>query len=272
MARLLARALDLLLPPECPCCADPVSDQGLFCAACFGAITWITPPLCACCGLPLAAAALGGAAGLCAACRRRRPRFAAARAAWLYDAGARRVILPFKHADRPELAGLAAPFLARAGAELLARAELLVPVPLHRRRLFARRYNQAALLARALGRLAGVPVLADALARPRPTPSLDGKSAAERATLLAGAIAVHPRRGARLSGRRVLLVDDVLTSGATAEACADALLAVGAGAVDVLAAARVPDPRTRPWRAAATRGGLAAGTEDNNVTRKGVTA
>ena len=114
-------------------------------------------------------------------------------------------------------------------------------------------------------------MLADALARPRPTPPLEGKSAAERAALLAGAIAVRPRHAARLAGRRVLLVDDVLTSGATAEACADALLAAGAGAVDVLAAARVPDPRTRPWRRAVPPDGLAAATEDNNVTREGVT-
>jgi predicted amidophosphoribosyltransferase len=153
------------------------------------------------------------------------------------------LILPFKHADRPELAARLAPFLLRAGAVLLDRTELLVPVPLHRRRLFARRYNQAAVLALALGRRARRPVLVDALARLRPTAPLGGKSAAERAAALEGAFAVRPRRVAALAGRCVLLIDDVLTSGATANACTLALLAAGARQVDVLAAARVADPR-----------------------------
>ncbi|HWA81435.1 MAG TPA: phosphoribosyltransferase family protein, partial [Acetobacteraceae bacterium] len=166
-----------------------------------------------------------------------------ARAALLYDAGARRLILPLKHADRTELASVLALHMARAGAALLREAGLLVPVPLHRRRLFARRYNQAALLARALSRRTHVPVLADALVRLRPTAPLGEMSAAERAAEVAEAFALRPLRADAVRGRRVLLIDDVLTSGATANECARTLLAAGAASVDVLAAARVPDPR-----------------------------
>ena len=240
---LLGGALDLLLPPQCLTCEAPVAAHGLFCATCFTAVTLIGDPCCTRCGLPFASAAQGGRDGTCDACRAAPPRFAHARAALRYDAAARKLILPMKHADRGELAALLAPFLLRAGAPLLDAAEVLVPVPLHRWRLFARRYNQAALLARALGRLAHRPVLPDALRRLRPTASLGGKSAAERAAELAGAFAVRASRVPRIAGRRVLLIDDVLTSGATANACAEALLAAGARSVDVLAAARVPDPR-----------------------------
>ena len=179
----------------------------------------------------------------CGACAARAPAFDRARAVFRYDAASRGLILRFKHGDRTGSAPHFARWLARAGAELLEDADVLVPVPLHRWRLFARRYNQAALLARALGRLAHRPVLPDALRRLRPTAPLGGKSAVERAAELAGAFAVRASRAGRIAGRRVLLIDDVLTSGATAHACADALLAAGASSVDVLAAARVPDPR-----------------------------
>ena len=169
--------------------------------------------------------------------------FRRARAALRYDEAARQLILPFKHADRVELSGVLAAYMLRAGAELLAAADVLVPVPLHRARLLQRRYNQAALLARALGRAAGRPVMLDALVRVRGTASLGAKSAEERAAVLAGAIDIRPSRTAGIAGRSVLLVDDVMTSGATANACAAVLLAAGATAVDVLAAARVPAPR-----------------------------
>jgi ComF family protein len=120
---------------------------------------------------------------------------------------------------------------------------VLVPVPLHRSRLFHRRYNQAALLARAVGRIAGRPYVPDALLRLRATESLGEKSAEERATEVAGAFAIRRSRSSRMAGKNVLLVDDVMTSGATANACAMALLAAGVTSVDVLVAARVPDPR-----------------------------
>jgi ComF family protein len=236
-------ALDALLPPHCLTCDAAVDAQGHLCAGCFGQLTFITAPLCRCCGVPFPHA---GAGPLCPGCAAAPPAFEAARAALRYDAGAQRLILPFKHGDRTEFAGLLARHMARAGAALLARAELVVPVPLHWRRLLARRYNQSALLGARLARQAGLPHAPDLLRRRRRTPPLGALGAAERAAALEDAFAVSRRGAARIAGRRVLLIDDVMTSGATAEGCARVLLAAGAAAVAVLAAARVPDPRLEP--------------------------
>ncbi len=236
-------ALDLLLPPVCLTCDRPVAAQGQVCATCFRQAAFIPEPCCFACGVPFAHPLQGGAARLCPGCQAHPPPWGQARAALRYDAQAKRILLPFKHADRPELAAALAPMMARAGAALLRRADVLVPVPLHRRRLFARRYNQSALLARALSRLAGVPVLVDALRRVRPTAPLGDLGAAQRAAAVDGVFALRPGRS--VAGRHVLLIDDVMTSGATAAACTLVLLAAGAAAVDVLAAARVPDPRLR---------------------------
>lgn len=250
--------LDALLPPECLVCEAEVSAQGTLCAACFTGLSFIGAPLCARCGVPFAheGQAERGADGalLCARCLARPPVFAAARAALRYDDAARRLVLPLKHADRTELAAPLARQMARAGAALLDHADIVVPVPAHWRRLLARRYDQAALLAQAVARIGGRPCLPDALCRLRPTPPLGAKTAAERTAAVAGAFAVRAGAVRRIAGQCVLLVDDVMTSGATAEACALALLAAGAATVFVLAAARVPDPRLSDWRNA---GGVA---------------
>jgi len=234
--------LDALLPPHCLTCDSPVEAQGTLCAGCFGGLHALTAPLCRHCGVPFLHAGQAGPGGACPACLARPPAFATARAALRYDEGAKRLLLPFKHADRTELAAPLAARMARAGAALLARAEVVAPVPLHWRRLLSRRYNQAALLAGVLAREAGRPHIPDLLRRTRPTPALGDRGREERAALLDGAFALG-RAAPAIAGRRVLLVDDVMTSGATADACARALLAAGAAAVDVLAAARVPDPR-----------------------------
>lgn len=242
LRRASGRVLDVLLPPRCLACAGEVAEQGTLCAACFTGLSPITAPYCARCGVPFMH---GEGETLCPRCVARPPAFASARAALRYDAGAKRLILPFKHADRTELAWPLARQMARAGVELLARADLIVPVPAHWRRLLGRRYDQAALLARALGRIADRPVAPDLLRRRRRTPPLADKGAAERAATVQGAFALSRHGRALVAERRVLLVDDVLTSGATAEACALVLLEAGAAAIEVLAAARVPDPRLR---------------------------
>jgi ComF family protein len=240
----LARAvLDVLVPPQCPTCDQIVSAPGLFCAPCFGRVGFVTEPYCVCCGVMFAHAGQGGPERLCPVCRMATPAFSRARAAFRYDVHARRLILPFKHADRTEHCDVLATHMARAGAALLRDADVLVPVPLHRRRLLRRRYNQAALLALSLARASGLQVIPDGLERLRPTPPLGGQSATERQATVEGAFVVRPRRAGRIAGRRVVLIDDVMTSGATANACAVALRAAGAGDVTVLVAARVPDPR-----------------------------
>jgi ComF family protein len=217
--------------------------QGQLCASCFARTNFITTPFCVRCGVPFASAAQGGTDGCCPPCHEHPPLFRQARAALRYDEEGRRLILPLKHGDRIELAHVLASMMTRAGAALLERADVLVPVPLHRRRLFKRRYNQAAVLAYAVGRLGHRPVLPDGLIRIRHTAPLDAKSPQQRQQELVGSFQVRQARTARITGRTILLIDDVMTSGATANACAAMLLEAGAVAVDVLLAARVPDPR-----------------------------
>lgn len=237
-----ARAvLNALLPPHCLTCDTLVGGPGQLCPDCFRATTFISAPHCRSCGRAFPHAAHTSLA-ICDDCAAAPPPWGEARAALTYDAQSRQLILPFKHADRPELAHALARMMARAGAALLSRADLLVPVPLHRFRLLGRRYNQSALLAQSLQRLSGVRAAPDALRRTRATKSLGTLSAEARARMLAGAIAV--RRPAIIAGRRVLLVDDVLTTGATARDCTRALLEAGAAGVDLLVAARAGRSQT----------------------------
>lgn len=236
--RAAGRALvDLVLPPRCLACGIPVTEPGTLCGACWPGLTFIAAPLCAVCGMPFVYAVPGET--VCAGCLRRPPRYDRARSVLRYDEASRDLVLAFKHGDRTDSAPLFARWLANAAGELLDGGPLLVPVPLHRARLFARRYNQSALLTAGLARFAGLEWLPNGLVRHRKTRSQGRLSAAERRRNVGGAFAVTAAGGAAIAGRRALLIDDVLTTGATAEACAGALRRAGAGGVDVLTLARV---------------------------------
>lgn len=232
---VLAAVLDALLPPRCLSCGASVDRQGGLCSTCWGALSFIAPPYCGCCGLPFDYAVEGE--NLCGACMAAPPPFARARAVLVYDDGARPLVLGFKHGDRLHGAAAYGTWLARAGAELLNDADLLVPVPLHRWRLFRRRYNQAAILAYAASKRCRVPVAPDLLTRRRATPTQGGLNRSGRARNVKGAFAL--RRGRSVVGKRIVLVDDVLTTGATLAECARILLKGGAARVDVLTLARV---------------------------------
>ncbi len=240
IGRLAVAGLDLLLPPraldEGPRGAGPVQWGGLTPQA-WSRIAFIEAPFCDGCGSPFDYDPGPGAR--CGACADQPPAFDRARAACLYDEHARDLILKLKHADRTDLSGLFARWLARAAADILPDTDAVVPVPLHRWRLLRRRYNQAAEIARPLARRARIAYFADALVRRRPTPSQAGKSGDARRVNLLGAFAVSRAWRARVEGRRLLVVDDVLTTGATAEGCALALKAAGAARVDVAVIARV---------------------------------
>ncbi len=230
--------LDSLLPPQCLSCDGIVDTPGNLCADCFSKFTFITPPCCERCGIPFEGAIIDDL--LCGACVREPPTFTRARAAFIYDAQSRGLVLKLKHADRTDTIVHLARWLQRAGADLVKSCDVIVPVPLHRWRLVTRSYNQAALLANALGKYTGKPVVPDALARIKATPSQGNLNRTARHRNVARAFAV--KRTKAITDKRVLLIDDVLTTGATADACAHTLLAAGATTVDVLVLARVPTP------------------------------
>ena len=229
------RALDLLFPPEALDGGGAPQSMGLSAGA-WSKVAFIAEPLCDGCGIPFEYET----GDRCAACLAQPRAFGRARAACLYDDASRDLILKFKHADRTDLAQLFSRWIARSAADLLAETDAVgcrcrcIPT-----RLLARRYNQAAEIARPLARLGGVAYLPDALVRARNSESQAGKSGSGRRRNVAGAFAVPPSREAKVEGRRILLVDDVLTTGATAEACAKALLKAGAASVDVAVVARV---------------------------------
>lgn len=237
---LAGAALDLLLPPRCLACGAIVGRDGGLCAACWAGIAFLEGACCQRCGRSFTEAVPEGT--LCGGCLRRPATaegYDRARAACRYDAASRGLILALKHRDQTHFAPTLAQWLARAGAHILPATETIAPVPLHWSRLFARRYNQAALLARALGRLSGVRVAPDLLIRRRATRSQGGLGALARHENVRGAFALNPRHAAHAQGRRLLLVDDVLTTGATLDACAVALKRAGAVSVDALTLARV---------------------------------
>jgi len=229
-------ALDIALPALCVSCREPVAGEGL-CPACWAKLSFIAPPYCARLGIPFVYDPGPGLLSMEAIAAP--PTYQRARAAVRYDEVASTLVHALKYQDRTDLAPAMGRWMARAGAELLDGADALIPVPLHWKRGWSRRYNQSATLASVIGRHARIPVQTDLLRRTRATPQQVGLSRAERASNVQGAFAVGADKRAGVEGRRLVLVDDVLTSGATMEACARALLRAKAASVDVLVFARV---------------------------------
>jgi ComF family protein len=219
--------------------------QGLgLSAEIFSKVVFLEDPVCDGCGLPFDYDQ--GKGVRCAACMAKPKAFTRARAACLYDEASRDLILQFKHADRPDLASLFSLWISRAAQPLVQDADAIVPVPLHPFRLMHRRYNQAAEIARPMARRAGLAYLADSLQRRRDTASQGGRSGSGRQRNVAGAFWVPANKRANIRGRRLLLIDDVLTTGATAEACAKALVQAGARSVDLAVIARVRETQNQP--------------------------
>jgi len=240
----LRLALDLALPPLCPGCREPLGDGAGLCAACWSKLSLIEPPFCARLGIPFTYDPGPGLLSMEAIANP--PAYDRARAAVRYDDIARALVHRFKYGDRLDLAPMMGRWMARAGSELLGDADALIPVPLHWRRLWARRFNQSAALAGVISSLCGAPVLHRCLKRVRATAQQVGLNKSERAENVQGAFKVPPERKADIAGRRLVLVDDVLTSGATVDACARVLLRAGAAHVDVVVFARVVAPLRTP--------------------------
>lgn len=241
LGSLLGPLADLFLPPVCIVCRTRVGERGLICGVCFAKIDFITQPLCDRLGVPLPYDA-GEGRQLSAAAIAKPPVYDRARAVARYSSTMREMIQSFKYHDRHEGVPLFGRWLANAGRELLADANLIVPVPLYTWRLWSRRFNQSAMLAHAVGRLAGVPVDCSALQRVRRTVSQVGLSPDQRSRNVAGAFKVAKDRRNAVRDKKIVVIDDVITTGATAEACARALRRAGAARVDILALARVVEP------------------------------
>lgn len=233
----MAPLIDFVFPPRCPACGDAIGKQSGLCIGCWGELAIPGEPACALCQIPFPESGPGEGA-LCAPCLARRPIHDGIAAATLYNAVSRKLVLAMKHGRRIALATMMAKLILARLPECSEQI-LIVPVPLHRWRLWRRGYNQAALLGRELERLGVGTLIPDLLERKRHTPPLGGYGAKARRKLLKGAIALSKRGQERVAGADIVLVDDVLTSGATSEACVKLLKRHGARSVRIACFARV---------------------------------
>ena len=234
----MQRLAHLIYPPQCLGCGTVVADDFALCGPCWRETPFLGGLVCDSCGLPLPGED-DGTRPRCDECLQIARPWGRGRAALLYAGTARKMILGFKHADRAEMAGPAARWMVRVGQPIFRPNMLVAPVPLHWFRLLRRKYNQAALLSAQVAKMCGFEHCPHLLIRPRRTPSQEGRGLAARFDNMQGALCPHPRRVAQIDGREVLLIDDVMTSGATLAAAAEACNAAGAKSVSVLVLARV---------------------------------
>ena len=231
-----SRVLNLILPPLCLSCRGPIADTGAVCGTCWQELRFIGDPQCSCCGFPFEIDYGGDT--LCAKCHEQKPDYDMARAALVYNDMSRNLILALKHGDQWHGVPAFGQWLSRAATDFAA-VDIIVPVPLHWTRLFRRKYNQAALLAKALAKNNSARMVLDGLIRQRSTQSQGTFRRKGRFRNVENVFAVHPARLAAVQGKSVLLVDDVLTTGATIQACTKTLLKAGAASVQVVTLARV---------------------------------
>jgi ComF family protein len=228
--------LNLIFPPQCLNCESRVPTHGTLCLSCWEAIAFISDPMCACCGLPFEYAV--DVNTLCGECLQEHPPYSRARSAFVYNEHSKRLVLKLKYQDDTYLARVYGPWLSKAGRELIAASDLIIPVPLHYWRFVSRRYNQSALLAKMLAQFVDKPLLIDGLKRTRATEQQTGLSKKQREDNVRGAFSAHPKHAAAIKGKSVLLIDDVMTTGSTLRHCTKALLKAGAAQVNVLTLAR----------------------------------
>ncbi|MEP5939033.1 MAG: ComF family protein [Erythrobacter sp.] len=234
--------VDLVYPPRCLLCGEGIAQQGGLCTPCWSTLAIPSEPACATCGRPFASDRFGDEVQ-CAPCMVHPPKHDGISAGTLYNDASRKLVLAFKHGGKIGLAPLLARLIAARLPSLPQDSQppLIVPVPLHRWRLWRRGYNQAGLLARELAKFGAGELLVDGLVRSKATPSLGGLGHKERARVLSGSINANASRKKRIKQRAVILVDDVLTSGATSDACVKVLKQAGAQSVRVACFARVLD-------------------------------
>ena len=235
-APMLRPLLDFLFPPQCLICNTVVPAHGTLCLTCWQQVGFITDPYCACCGQPFEFAL--GKDMMCGDCLRERPVYGRARAVFRYNEHSRALVTKLKYADQTHLCAVYGGWLANFGKELVAVSDLIVPVPLHYWRFVGRRYNQSALLAQALARHCGLPVLPDGLKRIRATRPQPGLTRKQRWQNVQGAFAMPPRHASSIKGKSILLIDDVMTTASTINECTKTLLDNGALQVNVMTLAK----------------------------------
>ncbi len=235
---IAGKGLDIILPPRCPVTGELVGHQGAVAPGAWANLQFIIDPFCKKCGIPFGFGE-GESEIECMACIETPPNFDSARAAMIYDDASRDLILGFKHGDKTFMAPSFIPWLIRAGGAMLEEADYLIPVPLHRTRLFVRRYNQAALIADELKKETKIQHLPMALKRIRATPSQGHLKTEERRKNVKKAFALNPKYEPTIKGKAIILIDDVYTTGATVQECCKVLKKSGVSHVHVLTISRV---------------------------------